>query len=210
MLLFGLGTIWKIVDGKFYPTRLIAQTLPFWLPFVSVDAERPHWNTVHIGTGYQKLAWFFLGPQAGAVLLGWNSQIARKMGKSHSFRWAILWIILLYMFSLNKRSSFEKKPHELSYRSNIMKFKIWITFKSSNSSLCFKDVNFSVWVLGSVYTLLYWSILILNKRNFKPIFNQSENKILSIIYLSLATLCFLDYFYGSQLFEIRTHFILRW
>ena len=24
------------------------------------------------------------------VLLGWNLQIARKMGKSHSFRWAIL------------------------------------------------------------------------------------------------------------------------
>ena len=27
--------------------------------------------------------------------------------------------ILLYMFFLNKRSNFEKKPHELSYRSNI-------------------------------------------------------------------------------------------
>ena len=28
--------------------------------------------------------------QAGAVLLGWNPQIARKMEKSHSFRWAII------------------------------------------------------------------------------------------------------------------------
>ena len=28
--------------------------------------------------------------QAGAVLLGWNPQIARTMGKSHNFRWAIL------------------------------------------------------------------------------------------------------------------------
>ena len=41
-------------------------------------------------TGYQKLASFILGRQAGAVILGWNLQIARKMGKSHSFRWAIL------------------------------------------------------------------------------------------------------------------------
>ena len=54
------------------------------------DVERPHWNTVHIRTGYQKLAQFILGREAGAVLLGWNPQIARKMGKSHSFRWAIL------------------------------------------------------------------------------------------------------------------------
>ena len=28
MLLFRLRTIWKAVDGKFYLTRLIAQTLP--------------------------------------------------------------------------------------------------------------------------------------------------------------------------------------
>ena len=28
MLLFRLRTMWKTVDGKFYPTRLIAQTLP--------------------------------------------------------------------------------------------------------------------------------------------------------------------------------------
>ena len=82
--------------------------------------ERPHRNTVHIRTRYQKLAWFILGCQAGAVLLGWNPQISRKIGKSHSFRWAILWIILLYMFFLNKRSNFEKKPHELSYRYNII------------------------------------------------------------------------------------------
>ena len=119
MLLFRLRTIWKTVNRKFYPTRLIAQTLPLWIPFVPVDAERPHWNTVHIRTGYQKLAWFIRGCQAGAVLLGWNPQIDRKMGKSHSFRWAIFWVILLYMFFLNKRSNFEKKPHELSYRSNI-------------------------------------------------------------------------------------------
>ena len=71
---------------------------PFWLPFVPIDAERPHWNTVHIRTVYQKLALFILGRQAGAFLLGWTTQIARKMGKSHSFRWATLWIILLYMF----------------------------------------------------------------------------------------------------------------
>ena len=54
----------------------------------------------HIRIRYQKLAWFILGRQFGAVLLGWNPQIARKMEKSHSFRWAILWIILLYMFFL--------------------------------------------------------------------------------------------------------------
>ena len=93
---------------------------PFWLPFVPVDEELPHWTTIHIRTGYQKLAWFILGRPASAVLLEWNPQIARKVGKSHSFRWAILWKILLYMFFLNKRSNFEKKTHELSYRSNII------------------------------------------------------------------------------------------
>ena len=34
---------------------------PFCIPFVPVDAERPHWNTAHIRTGYQKLTLFILG-----------------------------------------------------------------------------------------------------------------------------------------------------
>ena len=106
--------------GSFTPPALWPRPCPFWLPFVPIDAERPHWNTVDIRTGCQKLAWFILGRQAGAVLLGWNPQIARKMGKSHSFRWAILWIILLYMFFLNKRSNFGIKPHDSSYRSIIL------------------------------------------------------------------------------------------
>ena len=132
MLLFRLRTICKTVDGKFFPTRLIAQTLPLLTIICSGrcrTTERPHWNTVHIRTGYQKLAWFILGHQAGAVLLGWNPQIARKMGKSHSFRWSILGIILLYMFFLNKRSNFEKKSHELSYRSNIMNINLLETWR---------------------------------------------------------------------------------
>ena len=97
------------MEGKFYPACLIAQTLLLL-------------NTICSGrcrTGCQKLGWFILCRQAGAVLMGWNPQIARKMGKRHSFRWAILWVIILYMLFLNKRSNFEKKPHELSYRSNI-------------------------------------------------------------------------------------------
>ena len=141
MLLFRLRTIWKTVDGKVYPTALYPRPCPFWLPFDLVDAESPHWNTVQIRTGYQKLAWFILGRQDGAVLLGWNPQIARKIGKSHSFRWAILWIILLYMFFLNKRSNFEKKTHGLSYRSN--KFKnCWISSWVSSKISCIKKFTF--------------------------------------------------------------------
>ena len=63
------------------------------LPHPPYSPDLPLLTTIcsgHIRTGYQKLALFILGRQAGAVLLGWNPQIARKMGKSHSFRWAIL------------------------------------------------------------------------------------------------------------------------
>ena len=110
MLLLRLRTICKTVDGKFYPIRLIAQTLPLLTTICSGRCITPsleygsHQNGVSI-----ILASFILGRQAGAVLLGWDPQIARKMGKSHSFKWTILWIKLLYMYFLNKRSNFEKK-----------------------------------------------------------------------------------------------------
>ena len=48
-------------------------------------------------------------PPSQRSSFGRNPQIARNMGQSHSFRWTILWIILLYMFFLNKPSNFEKK-----------------------------------------------------------------------------------------------------
>ena len=56
--------------------------------------------------GNQKMIWLILGRQAGTVLLGWSVQIAIKLGKCYSLRWAILWIIRLYMFLLNKRTHF--------------------------------------------------------------------------------------------------------
>ena len=36
------------------------------------------------------------------------------------------------MFFLNKRSNFEKKTHELSYRSNIYTQVLWIIYKNKN------------------------------------------------------------------------------
>lgn len=60
-----LKTIWETVTGH----DLIAQPLPFWLPFVPVGAKRAYWNMVYIRTGYHKLALRILGLQAGAVLL---------------------------------------------------------------------------------------------------------------------------------------------
>ena len=81
-LLFRLRTIWKTVDGKFYPTRLLAQTLPLLTTICSGRRRTP---SLKYGS-HQSI----LGCQAGAVLLGWDPQIARKMGKSHSFRWTIL------------------------------------------------------------------------------------------------------------------------
>ena len=126
MLLFQLRTIWKTVDGEIYPTCLVAQTLFLLTTICSGRCRTPsleygsHQNRVSIHS------W----PPSRRSFLGWNPQIARKMGKSHSFRWTILWIILLYMFFLNKRSNFEKKTHELSYRSNnfIDKFYFYPTF----------------------------------------------------------------------------------
>ena len=41
MLLFRLRTIWKTVDGKFYPTRLIAQTLPLLTTICSGRRRTP-------------------------------------------------------------------------------------------------------------------------------------------------------------------------
>ena len=41
MLLFRLRTIWKTVDGKFYPTRLIAQTLPLLTTICFGRCRRP-------------------------------------------------------------------------------------------------------------------------------------------------------------------------
>ena len=41
MLLFRLRTIWKTVDGKFYPTRLIAQTLPLLTTICSGRCRTP-------------------------------------------------------------------------------------------------------------------------------------------------------------------------
>ena len=99
MLYYELLKPGETMNGERYRTRLIllkraiAEKRPEYATrheFVPVDPVRPHWNTVHIRTGYQKLAGFILGRQAGAVLLGWNPKIARKMRKSHSFRWAIL------------------------------------------------------------------------------------------------------------------------
>ena len=145
MLLFRLRTIWKTVDGKFYPTRLIAQTLPLWLPFVPVDAVRPHWNIVHIRTGYQKLAWFILVRQAGTILLGRNPRIARKMGKSHSFRRAILWIILLYIFFLNKRPNLKKKNRTNWVIDPILLFLTLLIYCNRNMR---KNIRFvSMWVI---------------------------------------------------------------
>ena len=52
MLLFRLRTIWKTVDRKFYPTCLIAQTLPLlttiWLDsFLAAKPEQFFWNGIH-------------------------------------------------------------------------------------------------------------------------------------------------------------------
>ena len=45
------------INGKAeYPWREGNALYLVGLPFFPVDAERPRWNTVHIRTGYQKLA----------------------------------------------------------------------------------------------------------------------------------------------------------
>ena len=121
MLLFRLRTIWKTVDGKFYPTCLIAQTL---LLLTTICSGRCRTPSLEYGSHLNRVLKIGLihswPPSRHSSFRMESTNFDRKMGRSHSFRWEILWIILLYMFFLNQRSNFEKKkPHELSYKSNM-------------------------------------------------------------------------------------------
>lgn len=61
MLQHRLKTIWKTAAEKFCLTRLMAQTCLFWLLFLPIDVEGPHWNTVHIKQGIKNWLDSFLG-----------------------------------------------------------------------------------------------------------------------------------------------------
>ena len=88
----------ETIIGERYRTQLIRLKR-------AIADKRPEYATRHeaiifhhdnaisvkkIRTVFQNLASFILGLQACAVLLGLNPQFARKMGKSQSFRWAML------------------------------------------------------------------------------------------------------------------------
>ena len=108
MLLFRLRTIRKTVDGKFYPTRLIAQTLPLLTTICSGQCRTPSLEYGSHQNRVSKIDLIHSWPPSRRSSFGMNSQIARNMGKNHSFRWAILWIILFYMFFVNKHLNFKK------------------------------------------------------------------------------------------------------
>ena len=128
MLLFRLRTIWKTVDGKFYPTHLITQTLPRLTTICSGRCRTPSQEYGSHQNRVSKIDLIHSWPPSRRSSFGMESTNCQKDGKkyitlqvpkigfskealwkSHSFRWAILWIILFYIFFLNKRSNFEKK-----------------------------------------------------------------------------------------------------
>lgn len=96
-------------NSSFSKQEELANSLGVWLPFVPVDAERPHWKTLHTSVEGIK-HWFgtFL-----AVFLGRNPYIFRKMGKSSGFRWTILWIAHNLIIFHNKVSISLKKTLKL-------------------------------------------------------------------------------------------------
>lgn len=60
---------------------------------------------LHIRTGETKLTLFILVRQAGAVIIGWNPQFARKIEKCYSSRYCPseiwnLFIILMYTYTV--------------------------------------------------------------------------------------------------------------
>ena len=119
-------------------------TPPFWLltTICSGRCRMPSLEYVSHQNRVSKLAWFILGRQASAV---------------HSFRWVILWIILLYMFFLNKRSNFEKKPHELSYRSNnFFHLSGNCRIPSRKNDASFEAINESIHFLTSSWERKCW------------------------------------------------------
>ena len=118
MLLFRLRTIWKTVDGKFYPTHLIAQNLHLLTTICSGRCRTPSLEYGSHQNRVSKIGLIHSWPPSRRGVFGMESTNCQKDGKSHSFRWAILRIILLYMFFLNKGSNFEKKSNELSCSSN--------------------------------------------------------------------------------------------
>ena len=120
MLLFRLRTIWKTLDVKYYPIRLIAQILPLLTTICSGRCRTPSLEYGSHQNRVSKIGLIHSWPPSRRSSFGMESTNCQEDGKSRSFRWAILWIILLYMFFKNKCSNFEKEPHELSYRSNII------------------------------------------------------------------------------------------
>ena len=81
MLLFRIGTIWKTVDGKFYPTRLIAQTLPLLTTICSGPCRTPSLEYGSHQNKVSKIGLIHSWPQSRRSSFGMGSKNCQKDGK---------------------------------------------------------------------------------------------------------------------------------
>ena len=86
MLPFQLRTIWKTVDGKFYPTRLIAQTLPLLTNISSGRCRTPSLEYGSHQNRVSKIGLIHSWPPSWRSSFGMESSNCQKA----CFRWAIL------------------------------------------------------------------------------------------------------------------------
>ena len=81
MLLFRLKTIWKTVDGRFYPTRLIAQTLPLLATICSGRCRTPSLEYGSHQNRVSKIGLIHSWPPNRRSYFGMESKNCQKDGK---------------------------------------------------------------------------------------------------------------------------------
>ena len=82
MLLFRLRTIWKTVDEKFYPTRLIAQTLPLLTTICSARCRTPSLEYGSHQNRVSKIDLIHSWPPSRRSFFGMESSNYQKDGKN--------------------------------------------------------------------------------------------------------------------------------
>ena len=109
MLLFRLRTIWKTVDGQFYPTRLIAQTLPLLTTICSCRCRAPSLEYGSHQNRVSKIGLIHSWPPSRRSSFGMESTNCQKDRKKSQLQMANTLNNTIVHVCLNKRSNFEKK-----------------------------------------------------------------------------------------------------
>ena len=171
MLLFRLRTIWKTVDRKLYPTRLIAQTLPLLTTICSGRCRTPSLEYGSHQNRVSKIGLIHSWPPSRRSSFGMESPNFQKYGKKS----------LLQMG--NTSNNFDKKPHELSYRSNnllnlnIQCFNTTSLFRLGlNANPCENDAHAIEDGNGQKRTLTRWNKTCRRLNGLSLMLNQEEQR----------------------------------